>query len=149
MGLVALTLGSLALGAYIGRDMSGRLGILFFVAGFGCIIGLVCEGRSVSGLAGGGSHRRVRRRARRFPVFGTLDSVPLRQMGVSRAGAVALDATIIRGILLPATMKLLGDWNWWLPRKLDWLPSLNSKAQRPGCSHTPPPMAAPEAAIGA
>jgi putative drug exporter of the RND superfamily len=37
---------------------------------------------------------------------------------------VALDATIIRGILLPATMKLLGDWNWWLPRKLDWLPQV-------------------------
>jgi FtsH-binding integral membrane protein len=40
MGLVALTLGSLALGAYIGRDMSGGLGILFFVAGCGCIVGL-------------------------------------------------------------------------------------------------------------
>jgi RND superfamily putative drug exporter len=57
-----------------------------------------------------------------FALFGTLDSVPLRQMGVGLAVAVALDATVIRGILLPATMKLLGDWNWWLPRKLDWLP---------------------------
>ena len=59
-----------------------------------------------------------------FALLGTLDSVPLRQMGVSRAVAFALDATIIRGILLPAPMKLLGDWNWWLPRKLDWLPQL-------------------------
>jgi uncharacterized membrane protein YdfJ with MMPL/SSD domain len=59
-----------------------------------------------------------------FALFGTLDSVPLRQMGVGLAVAVALDATIIRGILLPATMKLLGDWNWWLPRKLDWLPQV-------------------------
>jgi FtsH-binding integral membrane protein len=40
MGLVALTLGCLALGAYIGRDMTGGLGILFFIAGFGCIFGL-------------------------------------------------------------------------------------------------------------
>ena len=40
MGLVALTLGFLALGAYIGRDMSGGAGILFFIGGFGCIIGL-------------------------------------------------------------------------------------------------------------
>jgi modulator of FtsH protease len=40
MGLVALTLGCLALGAYIGRDMGGGAGILFFIAGFGCIIGL-------------------------------------------------------------------------------------------------------------
>ena len=40
MGLVALTLGCLALGAYIGRDLSGGAGILFFIAGFGCIIGL-------------------------------------------------------------------------------------------------------------
>ena len=40
MGLVALTLGCLALGAYIGRDMSGGAGILFFIGGFGCIIGL-------------------------------------------------------------------------------------------------------------
>ena len=35
---------------------------------------------------------------------------------------VLIDATIIRGVLLPATMKLLGDWNWYLPRKLGWLP---------------------------
>jgi RND superfamily putative drug exporter len=59
-----------------------------------------------------------------FALFGTLDSVPLRQMGVGLAVAVALDATVIRGILLPATMKLLGDWNWWLPRKLHWLPEV-------------------------
>ena len=59
-----------------------------------------------------------------FALFGTLDSVPLRQMGVGLAVAIALDATIIRGILLPATMKLLGDRNWWLPSKLDWLPTI-------------------------
>jgi len=38
---------------------------------------------------------------------------------------VLLDATLIRGILLPAAMKLLGEWNWYLPRWLEWLPKLN------------------------
>jgi RND superfamily putative drug exporter len=35
-----------------------------------------------------------------------------------------LDATVIRGVLLPATMKLLGEWNWYMPRALDWVPSV-------------------------
>ena len=39
-----------------------------------------------------------------------------------------LDATVIRGVLLPATMKLLGDWNWYLPRSLAWLPRLTPEA---------------------
>jgi uncharacterized membrane protein YdfJ with MMPL/SSD domain len=65
-----------------------------------------------------------------FAPFGTLDSTPLRQMRVGLAVAVALDATIIRGILLPATMKLLGDWNWWLPRKLDWLPQVEREGAK-------------------
>jgi uncharacterized membrane protein YdfJ with MMPL/SSD domain len=67
-----------------------------------------------------------------FALFGTLDSVALRQMGVGLAVAVALDATIIRGILLPASMKLLGDWNWWLPRKLGWLPHIAIEGQAQG-----------------
>jgi RND superfamily putative drug exporter len=65
-----------------------------------------------------------------FALFGTLDSVPLRQMGVGLAVAVALDATVIRGILLPATMKLLGDRNWWLPRRLQWLPTVELEGSR-------------------
>jgi RND superfamily putative drug exporter len=64
-----------------------------------------------------------------FALFGTLDSVALKQMGVGLAVAVALDATVIRGILLPAGMKLLGDWNWWLPRKLDWLPHVSLEGE--------------------
>jgi uncharacterized membrane protein YdfJ with MMPL/SSD domain len=48
----------------------------------------------------------------------------MQQMGIGLAAAVLIDATIIRGVLLPATMKLLGDWNWWLPRKLHWLPQV-------------------------
>jgi RND superfamily putative drug exporter len=60
-----------------------------------------------------------------FAIFATLSTLDIKQMGVGLAVAVILDATIIRGVLLPATMKLLGDWNWYLPRSLRWLPQLN------------------------
>ena len=48
-------------------------------------------------------------------------------MGVGLAVAVLLDATVIRGVLLPATMKMLGDWNWYLPRWLEWMPRLSAE----------------------
>jgi uncharacterized membrane protein YdfJ with MMPL/SSD domain len=57
-----------------------------------------------------------------FAVFASLSMVDVKQAGVGLAIAVLLDATIIRGVLLPATMALLGDWNWYLPRWLRWLP---------------------------
>ena len=57
-----------------------------------------------------------------FAIFGSLSWMLFKQMGVGLAFAVLLDATIIRGVLLPASMKLLGDWNWWLPKRLQWLP---------------------------
>ena len=47
----------------------------------------------------------------------------------SLAVAVLLDATIVRGVLLPATMKLLGERNWWLPKKLQWLPKVRTEAE--------------------
>jgi RND superfamily putative drug exporter len=50
-----------------------------------------------------------------FAVFGTLSMLDMQEMGVGLAVAVLLDATIIRGVLLPAAMTLLGDWNWYLP----------------------------------
>jgi RND superfamily putative drug exporter len=53
-----------------------------------------------------------------FALFGTLSSLDLKQAGVGLAVAVLLDATIIRGVLLPASMKLLGEWNWYLPAGL-------------------------------
>ena len=70
-----------------------------------------------------------------FAVFATLRSLDIKQMGVGLAVAVLLDATIVRAVLLPAGMKLLGDWNWYLPRWLEWLPSLSARqsAGRPGC----------------
>src|SRR5262245_61240873 len=58
-----------------------------------------------------------------FAIFATLQQPDIKQMGVGLAVAVFLDATLIRAVLLPATMKLLGDWNWYLPRWLRWLPA--------------------------
>jgi putative drug exporter of the RND superfamily len=57
-----------------------------------------------------------------FSVFGSLSFIVFKQMGVGLAIAVLLDATLIRGVLLPASMQLLGDRNWWLPKSLSWLP---------------------------
>ena len=59
-----------------------------------------------------------------FAIFATLSAVEFKQFGVGLGVAVLLDATIIRGVLLPAAMKLLGDWNWYLPRSLRWLPQV-------------------------
>ena len=59
-----------------------------------------------------------------FAIFATLSAVELKQFGVGLAVAVLIDATIIRGVLLPAAMTLLGDSNWYLPRSLDWLPRI-------------------------
>jgi RND superfamily putative drug exporter len=64
-----------------------------------------------------------------FAIFGSLSFVMFKQMGVGLAFAVLLDATLIRGVLLPATMKLLGDRNWWLPRSLGWLPKVKHEGE--------------------
>jgi uncharacterized membrane protein YdfJ with MMPL/SSD domain len=58
-----------------------------------------------------------------FSLFATASAIDLKQAGVGLAVAVILDATVVRAVLLPASMKLLGDWNWYLPRWLAWLPS--------------------------
>jgi RND superfamily putative drug exporter len=59
-----------------------------------------------------------------FSIFGTLSIIMLKQFGVGLAVAVLLDATIVRAVLLPSAMTLLGDRNWYLPRWLEWLPRL-------------------------
>ena len=57
-----------------------------------------------------------------FSIFATLGILDFKQMGIGLAAAVLIDATIIRAVLLPASMKLLGDSNWYLPPlQLDWL----------------------------
>jgi RND superfamily putative drug exporter len=68
-----------------------------------------------------------------FAIFATLNMLDVKQMGVGLAVAILIDATLIRAVLLPATMKLLGDWNWYLPTWLEWLPSLShERAERAG-----------------
>jgi RND superfamily putative drug exporter len=64
-----------------------------------------------------------------FGIFGTLSFMFFKQIGVGLAVAVLLDATIVRGVLLPATMKLLGERNWWLPKRLQWLPKVRTEAE--------------------
>ncbi|HEY3908070.1 MAG TPA: MMPL family transporter [Streptosporangiaceae bacterium] len=64
-----------------------------------------------------------------FALFGTASSLDLKQAGVGLAVAVLLDATLVRAVLLPASMKLLGRWNWYLPNWLAWLPRHNAVAQ--------------------
>jgi RND superfamily putative drug exporter len=76
-----------------------------------------------------------------FAIFASLRTLDIKQLGVGLAVAVLLDATVIRGVLLPATMKLLGDWNWYLPRSLAWLPRLTPE---PGVA---PPTAEPAPAF--
>jgi RND superfamily putative drug exporter len=60
-----------------------------------------------------------------FAIFATLSFLDFKEMGVGLAAAILIDATIIRGGLLPATMKLLGERNWYLPRWLEWLPQVD------------------------
>jgi uncharacterized membrane protein YdfJ with MMPL/SSD domain len=64
-----------------------------------------------------------------FAIFATLSLLIFKQLGVGLAMAVLIDATIIRGVLLPATMKLLGDWNWYLPGWLEWLPHVTHEPE--------------------
>jgi uncharacterized membrane protein YdfJ with MMPL/SSD domain len=59
-----------------------------------------------------------------FAVFALMPILDMKEMGIGLAVAVLIDATIIRAVLLPASMKLLGDWNWYLPSWLEWLPRL-------------------------
>ncbi len=75
-----------------------------------------------------------------FGAFALGRQIELKQMGLGLAVAVLVDATIIRSILLPASMKLLGDRNWYLPNWLEWLPSLGPESGQPS---TPQPVAQP------
>jgi uncharacterized membrane protein YdfJ with MMPL/SSD domain len=73
-----------------------------------------------------------------FGMFAALREIDVKQMGVGLALAILIDATVIRAVLLPSTMKLLGEWNWYLPRWLQRLPEL--PADRP----TRPPTVTPQ-----
>jgi RND superfamily putative drug exporter len=78
-----------------------------------------------------------------FAIFATLSALDFKMMGVGLAVAVLIDATLIRGVLLPASMKLLGDWNWYFPARLEWLPEVS-----PEGATTKRAAATPEAGLG-
>ncbi len=59
-----------------------------------------------------------------FSIFATLSQLEMKQLGIGLASAILIDATLVRAVLLPAAMKLLGTWNWYLPRWLGWLPRI-------------------------
>jgi RND superfamily putative drug exporter len=60
-------------------------------------------------------------------VFG--DNRVIKEFGLGLAVAILIDATIVRMVLVPATMELLGDRNWWLPKWLEWLPRVNVEGE--------------------
>jgi uncharacterized membrane protein YdfJ with MMPL/SSD domain len=65
-----------------------------------------------------------------FAIFATLTPLEMKQLGVGLAAAILIDATLVRAVLLPTTMKLLGNWNWYLPRWLQWMPRLSLDGAR-------------------
>jgi uncharacterized membrane protein YdfJ with MMPL/SSD domain len=81
-----------------------------------------------------------------FAVFVTLSFLDFKELGLGLAVAVLIDATIIRGVLLPASMKLLGDRNWYLPSWLEWLPRIGDEpgaqppVEPPRVPDEPPPV---------
>ncbi|MGW7817477.1 MMPL family transporter [Streptomyces puniciscabiei] len=72
-----------------------------------------------------------------FAIFGTLSMQSMKQMGVGLAAAVLIDATVIRGVLLPAVMALLGERNWYLPKWLRRLPDLTHDEAPPAAAVPP------------
>ena len=77
-----------------------------------------------------------------FGGFAAGELAALQQMGFGLGAAVLIDATLVRSVLVPASMKLLGDRNWYLPKWLQWLPNVSVDG-----AHTPPaeaPVVRPE-----
>lgn len=74
-----------------------------------------------------------------FAIFGTLSMQSMKQMGVGLAAAVLIDATVIRGVLLPAVMALLGERNWYLPKWMNRLPDLTHDESAEALSPPQPP----------
>ena len=73
-----------------------------------------------------------------FSGFAMGNLVMFQQMGFGLAVAVALDATLVRSVLVPASMKLLGTRNWWLPSALSWLPEIQvDGAEQPQAAQSP------------
>ena len=64
-----------------------------------------------------------------FAIFATLGALEFKQLGVGLAVAILIDATVVRAVLLPATMKLLGDANWYLPKRLAVVAASRARAR--------------------
>jgi putative drug exporter of the RND superfamily len=64
-----------------------------------------------------------------FSIFATLPILDMKEMGIGLAAAVLIDAAIVRAVLFPAMLRLLGERAWYLPRWLGWLPKLEPAAQ--------------------
>ena len=77
-------------------------------------------------------------------IFAFMRDLSMKQFGFGLAMAILFDATIIRAFVLPTTMKLLGEWNWYLPSWLEWIPTLPMSEQIES-----PPQAAPTTGVGA
>jgi RND superfamily putative drug exporter len=77
-----------------------------------------------------------------FSIFATLSMLIFKQFGVGLAAAILIDATLVRGVLLPATMKLLGERNWYLPGWLQWLPHFGPEEPSTAPEATPVPLSA-------
>ena len=79
-----------------------------------------------------------------FAIFASLGMIDFKMMGVGLAVAVLIDATLVRAVLVPATMKLLGDWNWYLPRRLEWLPRVGDEGSAPPAAPEAPAVSGDE-----
>jgi hypothetical protein len=78
-----------------------------------------------------------------FSIFATLDMIDVKMLGVGLAAAVLIDATLVRGVVLPAALALLGERAWYLPAWLQWLPGRSLACE--GSLIPDPPAAAPQA----
>jgi RND superfamily putative drug exporter len=78
-----------------------------------------------------------------FSIFGTLSVIYFKQLGVGLAAAILIDATVIRGVLLPATLTLLGDRAWYLPSWLEWLPGKSRRRAERGVARPHEPTTSP------
>ena len=108
--------------------MSGRAPIVFaYVLGLAFVL-LMFTFRSIGSTAGVVTSTAAVMIAV-FSVFATLSALDMKQMGVGLAVAVLIDATIVRAVLPTATMKLLGDWNRYLPSWLGWMPRVGREPE--------------------
>ena len=80
-----------------------------------------------------------------FGLFASLSLIMMQQMGFGLAIAVLIDATVVRAVLVPSTMKLLGEWNWYLPRGSSGCRRCRRSASRAEDAAAPPAAQRPAA----